>query len=541
MRRFAAAADAIAATTKKTEKVQRLAAYFREVPPEEAARAAVWFTGRAFPRRDPRVLQVGGALLWRVACDLTGATDEELEHLYRRYGDLGEALGDIWRRRGPRPGLAVPEVAAAFEEIARRRGAHEKLAVLRDLFARAGPGEAQYLVKILTGELRIGLKESLVEEAIALAYRWPLDRVRRVAMLTGDIARTLELAAAGTLEAVRFEPFTPIAFMLATPVESAAEIAETWPEGVLVEAKYDGIRAQAHKDRSRVVLYSRTLDELVEFPELGPALAAIPGTWVLDGEIVAWRDEAPLPFTTLQTRLGRVVPDLWLLNDIPVVFMVFDLLALNGALLIDCPLVERRRQLEVLVPSGAGGLVRVAPARRAQTPTEIEQEFAAARQAGHEGLVAKAPQAPYTPGQRGRHWLKLKAPLATLDAVVTAVEWGHGKRHALLSDYTFAVRHGDRLVNVGKAYSGLTDAELRTLTAYFLAHTLEDQGYRRLVEPTVVIEVAFNNIQRSTRHESGYALRFPRIVRLRPDKTAADIDTLDRVRALYEHQRRYAR
>lgn len=537
MRRFSAIAEAVAATPKKTEKVARLAAYFQTLPSEHAAWAAVWLTGRAFPRRDPRVLQVGGALVWQAARDLIGASDDELAAAYRRHGDLGAALEDLWRERTGAPGLQLDEVARAFDALARLRGAVDKLAVLTDLLARATPVEAKYLAKIVTGDLRIGLKESLVEEAIAAAYGRSVAAVRRAAMLTGDIGRTLELAAADRLADARFEPFLPLSFMLATPVESAAEIAREWPEGALVEAKYDGIRAQAHKAGTRVVIYSRTLDEIVEFPELVGALQGLPGSWVLDGEVVAWRDEEPLPFTTLQQRLGRKHPDLWLAQDIPVVFMAFDLLALEGALLIDRPLAERRTALERVLAGRQGSPVRLGPARLCRCEAEIAEEFDRARRAGHEGLVAKAPDAPYTPGRRGRHWLKLKAPLATLDVVVTAVEWGHGKRHDVLSDYTFAVRHGDRLVTVGKAYSGLTDAELRDLTAYFLAHTLEDEGVRRLVEPAVVIEVAFNNIQRSTRHASGYALRFPRIVRLRPDKTVADIDTLDRVRALYEQQR----
>ncbi len=227
MRRFAATADAIAATTKKTEKVQTLAAYLRGLAPADAARAAVWLSGRAFPRRDPRVLQVGGALLWQTARDLTGATDEELAALYRRHGDLGDALEQIWPRGATTAGLTLEDVARGFDELARQRGATEKLAVLRALMGRASPAEAKYLAKIVTGELRIGLKESLVEEAIALAYGRPLAAVRRAAMLTGDLARTVALAAADQLEHAEFEPFTPIAFMLAAPVESAAEIARS--------------------------------------------------------------------------------------------------------------------------------------------------------------------------------------------------------------------------------------------------------------------------------------------------------------------------
>ncbi len=177
-----------------------------------------------------------------------------------------------------------------------------------------------------------------------------------------------------------------------------------------------------------------------------------------------------------------------------------------------------------------------APVFRASTPQELDQLFEASQARGNEGLMIKDPESAYTPGRRGKSWLKLKRELATLDVVVTAVEYGHGKRIGVLSDYTFAVRDGDKLVNIGKAYSGLTDAEIAEMTKWFLDHTLEDQGFRLVVEPKIVLEVAFNNMMRSDRHESGYALRFPRIVRLRPDKLPEEADTIARVKEIYEGQ-----
>jgi DNA ligase-1 len=335
---------------------------------------------------------------------------------------------------------------------------------------------------------------------------------------------------------VRFRLFHPIDFMLATPVETAAEIFKNAAEPMVVEEKYDGIRAQAHKSGSRVKIFSRTLDEVVEFPELLDPLAALSGEYIVDGEILAWHGAQPLPFTQLQKRLGRRNPDLWLIEEIPVKFVLFDLLYHDGDLLLDSPLVERRRRLKRLLAQPQSKQLQLAPERLCETREALEEAFRAALAAGHEGIVAKAPGSLYTPGRRGRFWFKLKEPLATLDVVVTAVEYGHGKRHGVLSDYTFAVREGDRLLNIGKAYSGLTDAEILEFTDYFLEHTLEDQGFRRIVEPKIVLEVAFNNIQRSRRHESGFALRFPRILRLRPDKTPEQIDTLERVRELYAKQ-----
>lgn len=304
----------------------------------------------------------------------------------------------------------------------------------------------------------------------------------------------------------------------------------------MVQDKYDGIRAQVHKSGATVKLFSRTLDEIVEFPELVAPVRALPGEFILDGEIIGWRNGRPVAFTELQRRLGRKHADLFLPLELPVSLIVFDLLWHDGDLLLDRPWSERRGRLRRLLAGAQAPLVQLSSSGPAITREDFERAFRGALDRGHEGIMAKSPDSPYVPGRRGRYWLKLKRPMATLDVVVTAVEYGHGKRHQVLSDYTFSVRDGDRLVPVGKAYTGLTDAEIANLTQYFGEHTVEDKGFRRSVEPTVVIEVAFNNIQRSARHASGYALRFPRIVRLRPDKPVAEIDTLGRVRQLYEMQ-----
>jgi DNA ligase-1 len=536
MRRFAECCEAIAGTTRKNEKVRLAASYLRSLPVEDAARAAVFLTGRPFPRHEEKVLAVGGAAIWQTVCRLSGIAPARMESIYRKHGDLGamseEALGG-WAAG---TSLTLGEVAGAFEEMAAIRFPAGKQAVVERLLSAADALTAKYIVKIITGDLRIGFKESLVEEAIALAFGQPADAVRRANMFTADAGETLRLAAAGRLGEAKLRLLQPVGFMLASAVESADEMIEAFPGGALVEDKYDGIRAQAHKRGEKVKLFSRTMDEIVEFHELPPALAALPGDFLMDGEVVGWRNGRPIPFTELQPRLGRKEPDLWLPLEIPVCFVAFDLLYADGVPLLDEPLVERRRRLAALLAGRESELVRLAPAQVLATAEEIERAFEEALDRGNEGIMAKAPASRYAPGRRGRLWLKRKQPLATLDVVVTAVEYGHGKRRSVLSDYTFAVRDGERLVNIGKAYSGLTDAEILRYTEYFLAHTVEDQGFRRTVEPAVVLEVAFNNIQRSQRHESGYALRFPRIVRLRPDKPVEEIDTVERVREIIEGQ-----
>jgi DNA ligase-1 len=573
MLRFARTCDAIATTSKKLEKIALVADYLRSLSPSEAAIAAVFLSGRPFPAYEEATLQVGGALLWRVIAELSGKSEQELTEIYRKHGDAGavaaEALPDQ-----PGTGLSLSEVQQAFSQIATARGPDAKAHLLRQLLARVTPQEAKYIVKIISGDLRIGLKESLVEEAIARAFELSLDQVKRANMLLGDLGETLRLASACKLADARLRLFHPIDFMLASPVESAQE-ALSYFQNAAAEDKYDGIRAQAHIRQGEVRLFSRTRDEITEsFPELPPALAGLPKEAVLDGEIAAWspcgadtlvrpaeRSSASgraLPFSALQQRLGRKKVSAKLMREVPIAYLVFDVLYVDGELLLERPLRERAQILTELLAAPRAPVLHQtqtqstfafedqdedllaavlrAPVAAATSEEAIESLFAAARERGNEGLMIKDLDSPYTPGRRGKSWLKMKRELATLDVVVTAVEYGHGKRIGVLSDYTFAVWDGERLVNIGKAYSGLADAEIAEMTEWFLAHKVREQGLRLEVEPKVVIEVAFNNMMRSTRHESGYALRFPRIVRLRPDKRPEDADTIETVREIYARQ-----
>ena len=536
MRRFAETCDAVGATTKKTTKVALVSELFKALPLEDAIRAAIFLTGRPFPHRDERVLGVGGSQLVRIVAEMAGADDASIGNTYRAHGDLGDMAEHLLEKRPASGDVSLEQVANVFDRLPDLRTAAQKMALVKKLFEPMSAAEVKYAIKVMTGDLRIGLKENLVEEAIAKAFECPLYAVRRANMLTGDIGETLEFTATDRLSSVRLRLFQPIGFMLATPVETAEEILPTGEGTVLVEEKYDGIRAQLHKSGSQVKLFSRTLDEIIEFPELNSSSMGLPGDLIIDGEILGWHGSRPLPFTELQKRLGRKQLDMWLQHEIPVRLAAFDLIYQDGELLLDETLADRRKRLEKILHVRPAGSIYLAPATRCESIDDIRKSFHDSLAAGHEGIVVKLPGSLYTPGRRGRSWFKLKEPFATLDVVVTAVEYGHGKRHGLLSDYTFSVRDGNRLLTIGKAYSGLTDAEIQSGTEYFLQHTLEDLGGRRIVEPTVVIEVAFNNIQKSQRHESGYALRFPRIVRLRPDKPVSEIDTLARVAELYTRQ-----
>jgi len=558
---FSLNADRIAATSKKLEKTAIVAEYLRSLEPEDAARAALFLSGRPFPAYEEATLGVGGSLLWRAVSELSGKSDSQLRDLYRAHGDLGAVAGAALPERSSE--LTLSNLEEEFHTLSSTRGPVSKLAIILRFLGQASPSEAKYIIKIITGDLRIGLKESLVEEAIAKAYDVPLKDVQRANMLLGDIGETLTLASSDSLADAHMRLFHPIDFMLASPAESAAD-ALSYFSDAHVEDKYDGIRAQAHVSNAQVRLFSRTRDEITaSFPELPGTLAGIPENAILDGEIVAWSANTAkpraLPFSVLQQRLGRKKVSEKMLRDVPVAYLVFDVLYAGEQLLLNLPLHERVEILGRLLASrkpvaaqsldsqarllfaaedepAEASLVQ-APVFSAKTAEELEMLFTAAQDRGNEGLMIKDRNSPYTPGRRGKSWLKLKKELATLDVVVTAVEYGHGKRIGVLSDYTFAVWDGDRLVNIGKAYSGLTDVEIAEMTTWFLKHTVDDQGMRLIVDPQVILEVAFNNMMRSTRHESGYALRFPRILRIRNDKRPEDADTIETAARIFERQK----
>jgi DNA ligase-1 len=560
-------ADRVAGATRTSEKTSLLARYLALLPAPELRAAATFLAGRPFAEVDQRSIGLGWATIAAVASRLAGAPAGALGEAYDRSSDLGQAVADVLalRPEAPNPDLSptLEEVAEAFAAIELAPGPAVKGAVLAALLERCDALTAKYVVKILTGELRIGLREGLLEAALAEAFDYPQPIVSMALMLTGDTGETAVLAREERLHEARLCLLHPIKFMLASPSEDAAAIMSRLGPTVWVEDKYDGIRAQLHRRGSDVRLYSRDLHDVSDqFPEIIEAARPMDWDGILDGEILAYADGHVLPFLTLQARLGRKGPTVALQAEVPVVYVAFDLLAIgprshdraesgsgrhgpraNGTAsaaispLLGAPLTERRRRLESLGLPAAESGCRFALSHlvTASSVEELDSVFAEARARRNEGLMVKDPNCGYSPGRRGQGWLKMKRALATLDCVVVGVEVGHGKRHAVLSDYTFAVRDeaADRLVTIGKAYTGLTDAEIAEMTAWFEAHTVRHMGRFRQVEPLVVVEVAFDVIQRSSRHQSGFALRFPRIVALRTDKSLNEIDTLANVERLH--------
>ena len=607
--------------------------------PIETGRFCLYLAGQPFPEADARKLNAGGAILSRALKNVSGATDAAMTAAYRRHGDLGAAAYDLLvAPYGKAPAAAtvtLAQVAEAFHTMATARTTAARASAIEDLLRRATALEAKYLLKLMLGDMRIGVKQSLIEEGIAVAANAPVEAVRHAVMLEADLQRAVIRAFRGTLDEARMTLFHPLGFMLASPVETPEEAVDrftakppkvavpkpakrkrkkkgeedepedlaailpvdaaeaAYAEDIALEAtpgpaqppgsihafledKYDGIRAQLHcgdpAQPGRVALYSRSREDITEaFPELAEAFAAVnapPGGLILDGEILGW-DPATgkaLPFAILGQRIGRkrVTDDIR--RGIPVIFMAFDLMFADGDLQLPRPLRDRRILLEQLTaalqPSTHSGLetprnepqaqlfgsatpgdstpmqrLHLSRAQMVESAEAVDHGYRDARARANEGVMLKAAGSAYLPGRRGLAWLKLKRELATLDVVITGAEFGSGKRAQLLSDYTFAVRGPDgNLLNLGKAYQGVTDAEIVELTDWCKAHTLEDHGHFRTVEPLRVLEVAFNNIMRSDRHASGFALRFPRILRVRDDKPVAEIDTLARVEEVYGTQ-----
>jgi DNA ligase-1 len=601
---FARVNDVAAATTKKLQKQAILAEYFRTLADDDDLRRAVRFAaGRNFAATDERVTSVGGAIVRDAVLAILKIDPHVFWDTVVKSGEIGEALSKLWhhiRGTGDPPvsessndensshgqvahatwtPLTLADLSDCFDDLASTGNVERKRQILFDLFSRCTEArEAAYLAKIIFGDLRTGVQEGVLQAGVAQAFGKELKAIQRALLLVGDLAEVAVLARHDQLTSATFKLFHPIQFMLATPQETASDAVETMNgRAFYVEDKLDGIRAQVHKAGDRVVMYTRTMDRTDEsFPDVVAALRTLPGDFLLDGEIVPYRDGRVLPFAHIQKRLGRKVLTPKILRDNPAVFIAFDILYRDGELLMDKPLRERRAALESLAspaldePDGLSVSVgarlvsplsetsgtratqvsplHVTKVARVTTAEEIESSFCLARDCGNEGLVLKDPESPYSPGRRGQMWLKIKTHLPTLDCVVTAAEYGHGKRRNSLSDYTFAVWDRDpledpgaSLVNVGKAYSGVTDAEIAQLTELFHSISLGQRGHVHPVPPRVVLEVAFDQIQRSERHASGFALRFPRIKRIRWDKRPEDADRLSRVAEIYESTHNFGR
>jgi len=542
---FAKLCENLASTSSKNKKVELMADFIKALDEEELTAVVSFLTSKSILPSLGLNLRVGYVTLFKILCEATSISPRHLHKVYVKYGDLGDAAYEVFSNKGLKVkplisrDLSIRIVKEKLVEAGTFTGEHStqyKRDSVLSLLLNCTPLEAKYLTKVILGDLRIEVSTGLVLEALSKAYNLSLDDVRHVTLYNPYIDEVAVTISRGEYKNIGVKIMRPLAFMLAQPLQMN-EIADHLKEHeCIAEYKYDGVRVQLHKKGKDVELFSRRLEKIGRsFPEILQAGKRLPEELVLDGELLAVKDDRPLHFTLLQRRLRRKKPDETLIQEIPVEYNVFDILYLNGKELTSLQYLERRKILESILKENVG--IRLAPIFEVEGEEKVRALFEESIGLGYEGLMLKDVAGPYQLGSRGYLWVKLKRPLTTLTVVVTAVEWGHGKRSGLLSDYTFAVRDEEgRLLNIGKAYSGLTDEEIKYYTNLFknLAVGELPTGYR--VRPEIVLEVAFNSIQKSTRHESGFALRFPRIERMRPDLSVNDIDTIDIVKKIYESQ-----
>ena len=516
----------------------------------EAVIAARFMTGKAVAAGEEKRLQVSGRAIWKIAAALTGAEDQG-EDIFSAAEDFGAAIEMTMRLRTaePEPSLTIAQVNNAMREIAEIEGRHaraRKLETLRALFECASNLEARYLAKILVGEMRHGVSDGIMLEAIARMANRPAAEIRRIHMFEGDLGRVVLAvrdggasrdaginAAAPVTRSVK-----PLRPMLAQPAADVAEAFAMLGTEIAFEHKLDGARVQIHHDAAGGTrIFSRRMNEITpSLPEVSEAVARL-GTRaaILDGEVIAVDTEGrPRAFQELMRRFGRVRDIEKLRSAQPVRLYLFDILSVDGALVIDRPYSER-----VMILREIAAQAKLEMPEQIDRPNlpEAETFFAGAVATGFEGLVAKALSSAYTPGARGRGWVKIKH-VRTLDLVLVAAEWGYGRRHGWLSNYHLAARdeRTGGMIEVGKTFKGLSDQELEAMTDRLLTlKTAEAHGLVR-VRPEVVVEVAYNDIQRGTKYEAGMTLRFARIIRVRSDKRPAEADTIETLRREFERQ-----
>ncbi len=510
----------LASTRSRLTKVSLTSAFLRQLTPIEITTAIPFLTGRPLPLADPRTLDVSWAA-------------------------ISEALETV----GPPPSvptLTIRDVAAAFGDVAGASGPgskRAKVARLAALLSRATDQERAVIRSILLGEMRVGLHEGLLQEAIALAAGADPALVRRAAQFLADLAEVARIALTdgpAGLQRVDVRLFVPLLPMLAESTDTLDEVFEVHRDGTALEVKYDGARIQLHQQGDHARIWSRGLAEVTEsLPDIvAVAKRALQADGlILDGEVVAVGSGGrPLPFQELMRRFRRVREIDTAAAEIPLALYLFDCLMLDGRSLIDEPYERRWAALE-RVTGGAHLARRIVPQDASAAKAFLSEALAA----GHEGVMAKALDSPYAPGSRGKRWLKVK-PVETIDCVIVAADWGSGRRRGWLSNYHLAVANGAVAHDaagwapVGKTFKGLTDEEFRAMTARLQALATRDDGYTVTVRPEVVVEVAYNEIQKSPHYSSGFALRFARITRIRDDKGPQQATSLTELRALYERQ-----
>ena len=575
---FVETCEKIRSTTKKNEKIDIISNYITNLDETSLSIAVLFLSGRAFPIGSTTTLNIGFTTIMQSLSEIAMLDIKDIQNIHLKHGDIGAMAEYAVSKKhiislfNQQESISLSYVYHQFKKIANIIGSgsnKNKKNILKGLLIALSPLESKYLIKIITGEMRIGSVEGLVEIALSRAFDRELQSIREAMLISGDISQVAVLAKKNILHNVIMKPFVPVSFMLADVMFSAEEIINYYNKPLICEYKYDGIRLQMHKFDKKVRLFSRNLVDITyAFPEL--VKAAIESTiktqdtsihnqvdFILDGELIAFKNDRPLHFQELQKRLRRKNVTDYITTEIPIYYIVYDIMYFKDNQVLKKSLLDRKNILSTI--SFKKPIIN-SSYKISDSIEQVIAIFNESKDIGHEGLVVKDPLSQYHPGKRGRYWMKLKKELDTIDAVIVIAEYGHGKRAGVLSDYTFAVIDEDKkdtnnnknnlnlnnnninylenctLKTIGKAYSGLTDKEIDDMTERLKQIIVEDNGNRILVKPEIVLEVAFDTIQKSDRHNSGFALRFPRIKNIRIDKSLKDIDTLEKVRQIYQNQ-----
>lgn len=546
-REFADFCESVEKISSTLELTSRISSFITKVEEDDDLYNVVLFLmGKVYPAWDEKELGVGVGLLYEVLENVSGLKKEKIEDMVRDLGDLGLVSERIIKEKQmitlEAEELTIRRVREIFDEVASLTGEgsrKRKILLLTGLYGLASPIEAKYLTRLIMNEMRLGIGEGIVRDAIAKAYGVSEELVERAYMVTNDLGRVAVIAKNSGrkgLEEIRIKLHTPVRMMLAQVAENVEEAIEEMGE-VAVEWKFDGSRVQVHWGEGELRIYSRRLENVTNaLPEIVEDVKKnVRENVILDGEIIAVKEGKPMPFQHVLRRFRRKHGVSRMVEKIPLQFHVFDILYCDGEI-IDKPLLERRKILESVISESER--IRIAVQTRTKNKDEIEKIFNEAINAGHEGVMLKNPNSPYIPGKRGKHWLKLKSVMETLDLIVVGGEWGEGKRSHLISSYELACvdETTGNLLRVGRVATGFTDEDLEELTEIFKQIIVRHEG--KIVEflPRYVFEVAYQEIQKSPKYESGYALRFPRFIRLRDDKDVSEADTIRRVEELYEFQ-----
>jgi len=580
--KFTEICELVRNTSSKNKKVDIISAYLSSLDEESLYKAVLFLSGRIFSRGSPHLLNVGFRTIMQSLFEMSDLNKDDVSKIHLEHGDLGRIAEyaiskkrtvTLFRFAGEQlDSLTLNDIYLQFKKIANLSGPNsnnEKKNILKGLLIRCTPIESKYLIKIITNEMRIGSYEGLVEIAIAKAFDKSVESVREALLISGDISNVALLSKSDKLQSVTLKPFVPMNFMLADVMFTGDEIVEYFNKSLYCEFKYDGIRLQLHRFGDDCKLFSRNLSDIsFAFPEIvesaikickkgskNESKNAIPVDFVLDGELIGYKDNKPLPFRELQKRLRKKVMSREILREIPVQYIVYDVMFYDRKSVIRDSLATRKKLLSRLLLKDEN--IIIATSTVVAAGEEIDLNFKKSKSEGYEGLVIKDPESNYHPGKRGRYWIKLKEELDTIDAVVVMAEYGHGKRAGTLSDYTLAIndfKHktpadknnileskikedkSNMLRTIGKAYSGLSNDEINFMTNKLKTLVVKDEGSRLIVKPEIVLEVSFDTIQKSDRHDSGYALRFPRIKNIRFDKGINDIDNLEKVENIYRNQ-----